>query len=552
MIRSVHLIVFFMAWILIPVQAFSQRERRDTSGTGSVDIISNFKPTLRDLVKFQFSAQPPAPDSLRQPLSYRIPSQELSISYQPGVLKPLAFLPDSNTGFRPAQYVKLGYGSLRNPYASVALEWGKKNPLRFYGGHQSASGARPFQKHSISSGLLRWQLPDREMGEWSADLNFIREGYNKYGYDTSRAIPPVDSLRQVFHDFGLRVAYRRKKTSTVGFVVEPVLEGKLTGDRFDNRDVQARLWVPIRYHFNDRISMQVDAMAHWGRISRSEGPALNRSVYSINPAIRFEQSRWSVHAGIRPAWDSAGVRIYPDVNLQWSHASKPWFIRLNWSGELLRTGYRDLYSQNPWLWMPAQWRNQGVVDRSVQWQYQRRAHWVYDVKVGYATQTNTFLFVNDTSASGDGKSFQVVYADRIQNLYARAAVSYRQADRWLISGEAGWNQYHSVRGADKAWGLLPFEWKLSAMHRFANKLRVQADLYSWFAPLYLTKSGASSRTDGAFDLNLGGQMPITPKISAWLQFNNLLNQTYSRWSQYPVYGFHFVGGVVFSLDKSIP
>jgi hypothetical protein len=90
------------------------------------------------------------------------------------------------------------------------------------------------------------------------------------------------------------------------------------------------------------------------------------------------------------------------------------------------------------------------------------------------------------------------------------------------------------------------------MHRFANKLRVQADLYTWFAPLYLTKSGASSRTDGAFDLNLGGQMPITPKISAWLQFNNLLNQSYSRWSQYPVYGFHFVGGVVFSLDKSIP
>lgn len=543
-------------WMLLigttgSIDLSAQRARRDTTGTGSVDIISNFKPILRDPVKIQFAAQPPGLDSNRTKLIYRIPSQELSITYQPGTLKPLAYQSDSNRGFAPAQYVKLGYGNLRNPYAGIAMQFGKKLPLRLYADHRSAKGDLPFQAYAITTGKFSWQLPDRTKGEWITTLSGERQAFNKYGFDVTRPVPPLDSIRQVFHQVGLLFAYRRIEPTPSGFYVEPSLDGKLSGDRMGNQDLSAQFLLPIRYAFNDQLSIRVEGMAHWGRITGNGRSPIDQSVYSLNPSVRYDRTSWSAQVGIRPSWDKNGVRMYPDAQFQYVPSGKPWSLLAKWSGVLQRTGYRDLYAVNPWLWFPADWRNRGEVDRSIRWQYDRRVNWTYQLQAGYATIQNAFLFINDTTLAGDGRSFQVVYADHMQNLYAQAGLSFRAADRWLIRGEARWNNYHAIEGQAEPWGLLPVEWKLNGMYNWPKRIRLQADIYSWFAPYYLTKTGKPSRTDGAIDVNLGAEMPVTKTIRAWLQFNNLLNRSYQRWQQYPVYGFHFVGGVVFSLDKSI-
>lgn len=538
-----------LALIAFPLTDYAQEGKRDT--TGSVDIISNFKPTLRDLVKIQFTATTPAADTNRTRLTYRIPSQELSIVYQPGSLKPLAYQADTNTGFAATQFVKLGYGNLRNPYVAVGLEFGKKSPVRIYGGHQSATGKLPHQGHSITTAMVTWQLPDQQKGEWLTAFSFDRQRFNKYGFDKLLPVPPIDSIRQVFHQIGLQLGYRRKQPSVTSVSLEPTLEWKLSGDQLGNKDLNARLFIPVQYRLNNRLSVGVNGLAHWGRILPADRPALNQSVYSLQPSVRLNWPKWSALAGVHPNWDDQGMRLYPHLQFYWHRSNKPSLFILQWTGALQRIGYRDLYTQNPWLWMPTQWRNQGRIDRSVSWKYNRRAHWVYELQAGYQTTRDAFLFINDTTASGDGKSFQVVYADRIQNLYVSGKLSYCQADNWLVRAEVKWNNYHGLRGVNEAWGLLPFEWNLHGWHRFSNKLKIQADLYSWFAPYYMEKSGMAGRTDGALDLNLGAQMPITRSISGWVQCNNIFNRTYSRWSQYPTYGFQIVGGVVFSLDKSV-
>ncbi len=529
---------------------WSQRSRRDT--TGSVDIVSSFKPILRDPVKIQFAAQPPVADTTRVKLNYRIPSQELSISYQPGSLKPLAYQSDSNHGFSPAQFVKLGYGNLRNPYASVAMEFGNKFPVRLYADHRSASGKLPFQDYSITQGKITWQLPDRMKGEWLTALEGERQAFSKFGFDGAVHTPPVDSVRQVYHHIGLNIAYRRVQPTASGFYVEPSIDLSLTGDRQANRDLNARVWVPIRIALNDDLMLRVNGLAHVGRILQSGKTSIDLSVYSINPSFRYERTRWSAQVGIRPSWDANGVRMYPDVQFQWNDRQRPWSLLANWSGELQRIGYRGLYTTNPWLWMPAIWRSRGEIDRSIRWQYNRRSDWSYHIQAGYATISDPFLFINDTTQAGDGKSFGVVYAEQMRNLYATAGFTYRRADRWLLQGSARWNNYHALKGQERPWGLLPFEWKLNGVYNLPKRIRLQADVYSWFAPFYLTKTGQASRTDGAIDLNIGAEMPVTRTVRAWIQFNNLLNRPYERWHQYPVYGFHFVGGVVFSLDKKIP
>jgi outer membrane receptor protein involved in Fe transport len=80
-------------------------------------------------------------------------------------------------------------------------------------------------------------------------------------------------------------------------------------------------------------------------------------------------------------------------------------------------------------------------------------------------------------------------------------------------------------------------------------LWLKGDLFAWTGPRFMQEDGGAGRLDGATDLNAGLEFKITKNINLWAQFNNIFNKEYQRWKQYQVYGFNFVGGVVFSFDQ---
>jgi outer membrane receptor protein involved in Fe transport len=45
------------------------------------------------------------------------------------------------------------------------------------------------------------------------------------------------------------------------------------------------------------------------------------------------------------------------------------------------------------------------------------------------------------------------------------------------------------------------------------------------------------------DIGLNAEYTIVPRLSAFVQFNNLLNSKYQRWQGYEVYGFNIYGGL---------
>ena len=111
------------------------------------------------------------------------------------------------------------------------------------------------------------------------------------------------------------------------------------------------------------------------------------------------------------------------------------------------------------------------------------------------------------------------------------------------------NQYTGLKVNNKAWGLLPLEFKTAMRLQIIKDLWLKGDLFAWKGAKYMKKDGSDGQLGGAVDLNAGLEFKITKNLSAWTQFNNLFNKTYQRWNQYPVYGFNFVGGIVFSFDQ---
>jgi outer membrane receptor protein involved in Fe transport len=55
------------------------------------------------------------------------------------------------------------------------------------------------------------------------------------------------------------------------------------------------------------------------------------------------------------------------------------------------------------------------------------------------------------------------------------------------------------------------------------------------------------KLDAFTDINLGIEYRYKKHISAFVNFNNLANNSYQRWYNYPVYGFNLLGGFNFTF-----
>ncbi|MGE5521561.1 MAG: hypothetical protein ACM3VS_16670, partial [Candidatus Dadabacteria bacterium] len=168
-------------------------------------------------------------------------------------------------------------------------------------------------------------------------------------------------------------------------------------------------------------------------------------------------------------------------------------------------------------------------------------------KVAYNKWTNQPLFTNDSSRGG--KSFVVINEPQVKVLNFGGEIGYTIGEKFSLISNLQFNQYNPLEN-EKAWGLLPLEFKTDLRIQVLKDLYITGDLYAFDGPWYKAKGDGKGNLQGAMDLSAGLEFKIVDNIKLWAQFNNIFNKEYQRWNQYPVYGFNFLGGVVFSFAQS--
>ncbi|MBS1632746.1 MAG: hypothetical protein JST10_09250 [Bacteroidetes bacterium] len=176
-------------------------------------------------------------------------------------------------------------------------------------------------------------------------------------------------------------------------------------------------------------------------------------------------------------------------------------------------------------------------------------HFTYSAKVGFNKLNNLPLFINDTTPGFGGKSFVVVNEPRINVLTFGGELGYAFQEKFSLISSLKFNQYTGLKLSKAAWGLLPVEFNTSLRLEAIKDLWFKTDLFAWSGPKYMKQDGSAGELNGAFDLNAGLEFRITKYLNLWTQFNNIFNKQYQRWNQYPVYGFNFTGGVIFSFNQ---
>ncbi len=545
---TVYYLLFTAAGLLFTTILSAQK---DTTGKGGIDIISSFKPVLKQTAKINFSASPAPVDTTKAKLNYDIPNQNLQLAYQPGTLKPLALNIDTGGRFDNSSYIKAGFGSLRTPFIQTGISFGdgKTAGLNIYARHVSSDGKREYQQFSNTNVRLTGFFKSGNNLEWNAAAGMKLDKTYKYGYEPQTLVFSPDSLRQNFQTISGRLGFHNINKTAFGLTYSPDIKIDVFSDNHDNSESNTVLNLPLQKTLGKEFAVNLGVTFDLTRVSPKNKSAINNTMYYISPSVLYKTKNINVQAGIRPSWDNRTFKMFPNVLADISSSDSRFTFQAGWTGYVRKTTYMYLASQNPWLWIPDNFRNTWIEERFAGFKGSVGDHFTYAAKVAFNKVNNQPLFVNDTVAALGRKSFRVINESRINVLNFGGEMGVNFHEKFSLTAGLQFNQFTGLIDNPKAWGLIPLELKTAMRLQIIKDLWLKSDLFAWSGPDFRKPDGSTGKLEGAMDLNAGLEFKITKNINLWTQFNNIFNKTYQRWNQYPVYGFNFVGGIVFSFDQ---
>jgi hypothetical protein len=536
--------------------AASSVHAQDTTKRKSIDITSAFKPVLREAVKINFNAAPPAVDTSRPRLTYNIPAQYLFLSYQPSEMKPVALQRDTLTPWENSNYIKLGVGNVTLPYVRAGFSFGdgKSTFFNVFANQISSSGSLPNQKASLTDVKLAGTVKTTTNLEWTGSLGFKNDQYYLFGYpDTIKYTP--DQVRQTFQTVEGALSLRNTVATEYGLLYHPNLKVSVFSDNHSPQgsETNSVLNLPLEKVISKEFAFDLGFTAdltHYnlplGAIAEdSNKTAQNNAVYLVTPAFLVKTSNFFLQASVIPSWDNKVFHLLPNFVADISTSDQRFTLQLGFIGYYDKGSYQRFESINPWLSQPGWLLNTRMQETYGGIKGSLDKHFSYAAKVGFLQYKNMPLFVND-SING-GKDFQIRYASSMQALQVHAEVTYMQGEDFSVTGSLNLYKFTNIMSEPKAWGLLPSEFKANLKWQAFKGFWAKLDLYTFDGAEYRAPNGVAFKGGKGTDANAGVEFQAFRQLNIWFQLNNIFDDKYQRWHQYPVYGLNVLGGIVFSF-----
>jgi len=538
--------------IFIFTASFAFTQEKSASDTvlppRTVVVTSEFAPSLKPTSKINFSAATPLPDSVRPALQYEIPVQNLALSYKSPELKALAENIDSNLHWTNTSYVKAGYGNYSTPYLQGGLSFGDgmTSVLHVDGRYTSSNGALPYQDFSKMhlEGIGIFNTKDYR-NEWNANLFLDNNIQYFYGFQPDSLKFTKEELKQAFTTFGGKLSLRNKTVNSYGISYNPSIQLDVFTDNHAGKENTFMFDLPVTKSITKIFDFNI---ALSGNVSSYKIPdlSIDNTVYYVTPSISFKTPNVKLIAGFTPSWDNRTFNLLPNFTVDAKLNEEKFILQGGWIGYYNKTTYETLTNYNPWIQQPTVLNNALVKEQYAGFKGSAGDNFTYNARLSYLQITNQPLFVNDTLT---GKTFQVVYEPSLHDIRIHGELGYTVAERFSLLAGASFNQYSSLSVNEKAYGLLPIEITGALRYQALKQLLLKADAFFWDGTRYQTKEVPNGKLDPAFDLNAGAEFSILPQFNVWVQFNNVFNDKYERWKQYPVLGFNMLVGVVYSFGE---
>ena len=571
---------------LVAFQLTVAQKKEETIGSEVVNVVKPYTPTISDA--FKIKEMPNLDDdgnAKKEIIRYTIFSFPVASTFTPS--KGKAEGVDKTKQARLFNnYATLGFGNYRvlNGELFVNQELGKNDYVAGVFRHLSSQGG-------ISGVELDDRFYDTSVGltyganynsmSWNFDLGFQNQIYNWYGLpeDFGNTLSPSDRATLLNgidpqHNYNTLSAGAKVEFND-GFVKETIVKFSRFTDDF--KSAENRFYIKPSGQFNVmdqfiKTNIIVDYVG--GSFEKSyqnnntQGLKYGYTNFGLAPSFVVLKDDWTLNLGASVFYsmdnqsNNNTVFIYPNINASYKVVGDLMIFYAGAEGSLEQNSYQDFANENAFL---SPTLNITPTDK----QYDIFAglkgklttNVSYNIKGSYQLEKNKALFKSNdyTENNGNqdyafGNSMQVVYDDmKTLRFSGDLRASFSNDITFSIGGE--FSTYTNTFQAE-AWNLPSVRLNSSLDVAITEKLYAGAtvfyvgdrkDLKINNDIIYVVPP-APITLKSYFDANAHVGYKFNEQLTGFVRANNIANQGYQKWLNYPVQAFQVVLGANYKFD----
>lgn len=528
------------------VMAQVHRNTDTTFKTQSLNIYSTYKPEVAPAPKPEFVPSLPVIDTAKPRFSYMVPQQTLSYSYRAEPIKPLAMKQQKET-LPFENYIKLGIGNIKTYLidAGVGGIYGDNYDLNLHFNHLSQEGDRLYQKWSQNELNVggSYYFPKHTL---NVQLTADRRAYRQYGYDTAIYHYDENRVKQVYSGIDLKASLAPSTAAFWSLKYAPSVNLYALSNSRGATERALGLSLPFSKTIDSTFVLSLALNANLTQYD-DKNKITGNSFLQLAPSIDLNFQKTKIHLGVKPTWAKEDkVYLLPDLTLETVLAKNSLRLLAGWTSELNQNSYKMLSTWNPYMryqYTPVQGTTNhvfGGFDASL------NSHLQIGGTIGYKWWNNMAMFTNNYTDSTDGRQFNVIY-DKVSAVNVEAKIAYQVHTKFSLNASSTWNFYDVKSTQPKAWHLPQISIAGGFNWSPVSKLNIGAGVTIYDKMFANNADGTYRKLPMIVDLNANISYTVIPRLNLFVQANNLLNQRYQLWNQYPSYGINVLGGIRFKF-----
>lgn len=410
------------------------------------------------------------------------------------------------------------------------------------------------------------------------NFHYNNQGLHYYGISDTAGVL-ADSLNQRYSDTGFDFTYfsHKKDSATINYNVgilynnfqsqKPIDENFLDWRARENAfDIKTGAWYKqgnniFAGEFNIRYNgYKYGVLDAVSSTPLDSGIVMNNALVNIKPTIttQFKNDRFRAKVGLDIVFDArekTRAHLYPLAEIKYSMFNDIFIPYVGIRGGMTQNTFKSFAAQNEFILPNVEIRNEHkAIDfyGGIKGTLSKRMS--FNLGANFANIKDLALFVTDTTFSR-GNKFGIIY-DTANVATLEGSLSYQLKEKLKIDAIVKYHSYNLLNNS-YAWNRPNLEVVLRGSYNLFDKFIVNLDVnmeQGRRALVYAAGEGVTEE-NGQYiqslnflaDANLGVEYRYSPRISAFVQTNNLASQRYMRWYNFPVQSFQILGGVTFRL-----
>jgi len=567
--------IILLAITLNVAASFSQNRDKDTIRTGVIDVVKAYTPSISDA--FKVKEIPNLEDDAttnKKEIKYNIFSIPVASTFTPAKGK-AAVVEQKAPEKVFDNYATVGVGTyttiLGEVYVSQALS--RTESFGGYISHHSSQGGIEnlmFDDNFSNSKLnLNYGSHLRDL-TWNVEAGAQHRIYNWYGVPEIQWAAAETDRISVEHSF-----FDAHVGSDISFEDTYINSAKVFYRRFgdnqssgENRFIaEIKADIPINRDEELATTLKFDYVG--GEFDRSYdlNERLNYGNFfvGLSSAYEMKEDDLTLNLGASVFYlndvenSDSKIYIYPNITGTYRLVNDILIAYGGIQGDLIQNSYYGFANENPFvsptLFMQptSQLYNaviglKGKISSSMS----------YNVNGRYISDKNKALFRNNDIISNSlqpysyGNSFGIVYAD-VKTYSVAGELNIDVNRNFMLGIKAEYFDYTSGAEAE-AWNLPDLKGSLFLDYQISDKWFAGANLFYMGErkDRFFVNDGIATpltvTLDSYFDANVHLGYHITDQLSVFAKGNNLANEGYQRWQNFPVQSIQFLAGATYKFD----